>query len=79
MSKDVDPFLADPLAPLFVEASFQAHDESGKWRIPDNRRRELMASFCLSAGQTAAYAYLAEHRAEEFAFEADIESLKGTV
>lgn len=57
---DEAPFLG-----AFVDAAFVGYEQDGAWRIPDERRRELMGSLCLSPSETAAYAYLAEKRAAD--------------
>lgn len=66
MSNTLDNFVETAqFAPHFVEESYVAHDMSGKWRIPEGARTLLGNILGLSEGETAAYAYLAELRAEE--------------
>lgn len=51
--------IEEMLMPVFMEASFEAHDGSGRWRISDEKRALLGERLGLSEGQVAAYAYLA--------------------
>lgn len=56
--------IEEMLLPAFVEASFEAHQESGKWRIPNDKRALLGERLGLPENETAAYAYLAALDAE---------------
>ncbi len=69
--------VAEMIMPVFVEESFKSRDTTGKFRIPDQVRREIGASLDLTPGQTAAYSYLAEHRAEDEAFELELDTSAG--
>lgn len=54
-----------PYLQLFIDAAFVAHQSTGKWLIPGQKRREIMASLGLSEGETAACVYLGQNRAQE--------------
>lgn len=67
-SKKFDPFTDVDDAPLiqpFIDAAFRAYEGTGSWRIADQEHRELMASFGLTPGEAAAYAYLGQRRAAD--------------
>lgn len=60
-----DAFMEHLVAPVFVEESFLAHDESGDWRIPDEQRELLAKVLGMPMSKIAVFAWLAECRAEE--------------
>lgn len=79
MSSEVttDPFRQESHATVFILASSDAYETSGgtSWRIPDAQVQELERKLELSTGRAAALAYLASHRAEDIAIEAEIAAL----
>jgi len=68
-----DPFLTYPHASDYIEAAFEAKDQTGSVEISEQKRQELINTFGLDSRQAQVLEYFASGRAQTMLDELELD------
>ena len=71
-----DPFLTYPHASDYIEAAFEAKDQTGSVEISEQKRQEMIDTFGLEPRQAQVLEYFASGRAQTMLDDLDLDCVR---